>query len=216
MRGAILRLDAWLRRKLDFIEYSSSPTCMIRVVVTAADGEVRLSDGTVVKPGQPIIDLHFWNERVPQTDACHGLGWGRRFGRQLTRSISELAQVIDEHPRLRDAVAIRGRLAFSGARDQDDAQRFAHWFGFEYALAGRPTFARRLHDAAEDIWLLALAWTFNPGSLRTRSMVRRRDDLWISKAALMERYVARSPRQVRSALSSRLPERASAESRDPL
>jgi hypothetical protein len=196
VRGAILRLDAWLRRKQDFIEYSTSPTCILRVVVTEADTEVRLSDGVVVAPGELIIDLHFWNERMPQTTSeCQGLAWGGRFGRQLMRSIAELAHAVGQHPRLCDAVAVRARLSPSGERDQADAERFAHWFGFEYPSARRPPLARRLHDAAEDIWLLMLAWTFNPGSLRTRSIVRRRDDLWISKAGLVERYVASKPRR---------------------
>jgi hypothetical protein len=186
-------IDAWLRGKQDFIEYSASPMCMLRVVISRAESEVTLSEGTVVHPGDPIIDLHFWNERVPQTDANQGLAWGRRFGRQLTHSIAELAAAIDEHPRLRDAVAVRGRLSPSGERDEGDAERFGHRWGFEYADHGRAPLLRRLHDSGEDLWLLALAWTFNPGSLRSRSVVRRRDDLWISRTKLIERYTKQRP-----------------------
>jgi len=68
-------------------------------------------------------------------------------------------------------------------------RRFGSWFGFEEAAEVGPLSAlRRLHDAAEDVWLLALAWTFNPGSLRRRSILRRRDDLWISRAGMIARH----------------------------
>jgi hypothetical protein len=185
----VRRLDAWIRRLQGFIEFSTSPTCMLRVVVIRAEREMRLSDGAVIQPGDAVIDIHFWNERLPKTSAGQGLGWGGRFGRQLRRSFVDLAAAIDADPRLAGAVAVRGRLAFAGARNRDEMRRFGQWFGFEGAeQTGSLPLRRRLHDAAEDIWLLALTWTFNPGCLPTRQMVRRREDLWISKAKLLERY----------------------------
>jgi hypothetical protein len=186
---AVRRLDALIRRHEGFIEFSNSPTCMLRVVVKRADSEIQLSDGSVIHPGEKIIDIHFWNERLPQASACQGLGWGGRFGRALMRSFVDLALAIDVDPRLKDAVAVRGRLAFAGARNPDEMHRFGGWFGFEGADSTGPLpLKRRIHDAAEDLWLLALTWTFNPGSLSTRQMIRRRDDLWISKAKLVARY----------------------------
>ncbi|HEY2707183.1 MAG TPA: hypothetical protein VGI95_03955 [Caulobacteraceae bacterium] len=198
VQGAIRTLDAWLRAKQGFVEYSTSPSCVLRVVVVRADSYVELSDGSVIEPGQTILDIHFWNERMPQSADCPGLGWGGRFGRQLVRSLVDLAQALDADPRLKDAVALRGRLAFSGARDAEDMHRFAHWFGFERASSGHVPLLRRLHDGIEDVWLLALAWTFNPGSLRSRAVLRRRGDLWISKRKLVERYVAHRPRRAAS------------------
>ena len=185
----VRRLDAWVRRRQGFIEFSESPTCMLRVVVTRADRELRLSDGAVIRPGETIIDIHFWNERLPKASACQGLGWGGRFGRALMRSFVDLAAAVDTDPRLAGAVAIRGRLAFANGRNREEMGRFGQWFGFESIEdIGPLPLRRRLHDAAEDLWLLALTWTFNPGSLRSRRMVRRREDLWISKAKLIDRY----------------------------
>jgi hypothetical protein len=188
-QGLIRRLDAWIRRHEGIIEFSASPSCILRVVVTPAETDLKLSDGAVIARGDPIIDLHFWSERLPQTDSAPGLAWGGRFGRQLVRSFVDLAAAIDDDPRLRDAVAIRARLAFAGDRNRDAMHRFAHWFDFEGGEeTGPPPLPRRLHDAAEDVWLVLLTWTFNPGSLRSRRMVRRREDLWISKAKLIDRY----------------------------
>ena len=186
-------LDAWVRRQQGFIEFNDSPTCMLRVVVKRAECELRLSDGAVVLPGEKIIDIHFWNERLPKASACQGLGWGGRFGRALMRSFVDLAAAIDADPRLAGAVAIRGRLAFANGRNREEMGRFGQWFGFESIEESGPLpLGRRLHDAAEDLWLLALTWTFNPGSLPTRKTIRRREDLWISKAKLVDRYIARA------------------------
>jgi hypothetical protein len=194
LRHFVRRLDAWVRRRQGFIEFSESPTCMLRVVVTQADRELRLSDGAVVLPGETIIDIHFWNERLPKASACQGLGWGGRFGRALMRSFVDLAAAIDTDPRLAGAVAIRGRLAFAHGRNREEMGRFGQWFGFEsIEQTGPLPLRRRLHDAAEDLWLLALTWTFNPGSLPTRKTIRRREDLWISKSKLVDRYIARAP-----------------------
>jgi hypothetical protein len=189
IRTLVVGLDEWLRRQYGMLEYSDSPDCMLRVVRRRAECEMTLSDGVVVVRGDPILDLHFWNERIPQTSATQGLGWGGRFGRQLIRSFCDLADAVEHDPRICDAVAIRGRLAFAGARNRDEMRRFGHWFGLETPSDERRLpVGQRLHEAAEDIWLVFLSYAFNPGSLRGRQTVRRRDDLWMSKSALITRY----------------------------
>jgi hypothetical protein len=189
MRDIVSGLDAWLRRSQGFVEFSDNPTCMLRVAPCKAETELRLSDGVVVARGAPILDLHFWNERLPQASDCHGLGWGSRFGRQLIRSLEELAAALDHDARLANAVAIRGRLAFAGARNREESRRFGGWFGLEVAEEEGPVpLVQRLHDAGEDLWLLALTYTFNPGSLRRRAVIRRRDDLWISRQRMIARH----------------------------
>lgn len=191
VRAGVRRLDAWLRSRQGFLEFAASPACILRVVLTRAEHEVRLSDGVAANRGDQILDIHFWNERIPQTSENPGLAWGGRFGRRLMRSLGELAVAVDADPRFAQVAALRARLAFAGERNPDDMRRFGAWFGFEEAQSiGPVSTVRRLHDAAEDVWLLALAWTFNPGSLRARSIVRRRDDLWISRARMSERHGA--------------------------
>jgi hypothetical protein len=191
MRGLVCGLDAWVRRSQGFVEFSDNPTCMLRVAPCTAETELRLSDGVVVARGAPILDLHFWNERLPQAADSHGLGWGRRFGHQLLRSLGDLAVALERDPRLADAVAIRGRLAFAGVRNREENRRFGGWFGMEMAEEEGPIpLVQRLHDAGEDLWLLALTYTFNPGSLHRRAVIRRRDDLWISRERMISRHGA--------------------------
>jgi len=199
-RDLVRALDEWMRRRQSIIEFTDDPNCILRISLEAADRALILADGAAVRLGDPIIEIHFWNERLPQASSAVGLGWGGRFGRRLRRSFDDLAVLIERDPRYLDVVAIRGRLAFAGVRNDADCQRFGAWFGFEVAEETRGvTLRHRLHDIAEDFWLLALTYTFNPGALPGRSLVRRRDDMWISRAGLTQRYGARGRGRRKSA-----------------
>jgi hypothetical protein len=189
-----------MRRRQGITEFTDDPGCILRISLEAADRELRLADGAVVSLGDPIVEIHFWNERLPQASSAIGLGWGGRFGRRLRRSFDNLAATLERDPRYSDVVAVRGRLAFAGVRNDADCQRFGAWFGFEVAEETGPiTLRHRAHDVAEDFWLLALTYTFNPGALHGRSLVRRHDDMWISRAGLTQRYGARREAARRSA-----------------
>ena len=197
-RKLVVGFDHWLSRRAGMLEFSTSPSCMLRVAPTLAQTAITLSDGVAVGRGDPILELHFWNERIPQASATRGLGWGGRFGRQLIRSFGDLAVAVERDPRLADAVALRGRLSFAGARNRDEMRRFARWFALETPVqARRPSLAGRIYDVGEDIWQLALTYAYNPGCLRDRQARRVRDDLWMSRATLLARYGRGSARTLK-------------------
>jgi YkoP domain len=185
----IVGLDASLRRGRGVTEFAGASGTILRVAVIPSDVDARLPSGLVVRKGDPVIELHFANERLPQADDGAGFGWAAKFGRQLVTSFRELAVGVQIDPRLKDAKAVLGRLAFSGERNREDARRFGHRFGFETAQA-QPSVppARRLHDFGEDLWLVGLTWAFNRGSLKGRSVLRLREDLWMSPEELLTRY----------------------------
>jgi hypothetical protein len=196
----VISFDHWLCRRQGMVEFSDSPSCMLRVARGVAGADITLSDGVTVAKGDPILELHFWNERIPQASTTRGLGWGGQFGRRLLRSFGELAVAIERDPRLGDAVAVRGRLSFAGARNRDEMRRFGHWFALETPIqARRPSLAGRLYDVGEDIWQLALSYAYNPGCLRERQVTRVRDELWMSKATLLARHGAKRDAAKRSA-----------------
>jgi hypothetical protein len=182
-------MDSWLRQAQQFIELDDNPNSMIRLTIRVANHSVMLRDGVTLSPGEKFLDIHFLNERIPQSSDLRGLAWAGRFGRMLRRSFAELSAVIDADPRFQGIEAIRGRLAFSNERSRDEMRRFGAWFAFDdLETTVRSSIWERLHDGLEDIWLFALAWAYNPGSLPGRTLVRRRDDLWISRKALVSRY----------------------------
>lgn len=191
-KALVRAIDRRMRRSQGLIEFDAGPDCIIRVSFFGANHRLVLSDGVVVERGAPVLDIHFWNERLPQ--AAPGIAFGGQFGRRLARSFRDLSLAIQSDPRISHAVAVRGRLAFAGARRQDEMRRFGAWFGFE-SVPSRMSLARRLHDTAEDIWLLLLTWTYNPKSLKGRALWRRREDLWISKQRLIRHYERASRRK---------------------
>jgi len=185
----ILRLDDKLKRDRGVTEFAGYARSILCVAVVPAEAAVRLSDGTVVAVGEPLIEIHFAHQRMPQARGGAGIGWGARFGRLLTISFRELAAAVNVDPHLRDAKALRARLAFASERNRGDARRFGARFGLQ--TIEPPTLvsmARRVHDFGEDLWLVALTWVFNPGALKGRSVLRMREDLWMSRNQLIARF----------------------------
>jgi len=193
----ILRLDASLRRERGVIEFAGG-SGILRVALIASDVEARLPSGLVIHKGDPIIELHFANERLPQAGDGAGIGWGAKFGRKLTSAFREPAVGVQIDPRLKDAKAVLGRLAFAGERNRGDTVRFGHRFGFECCeIPAKTPLARQFHDFGEDIWLVGLTWVFNRGSLKGRSVLRLREDLWMSPERLIEFYKPPEPKKPR-------------------
>jgi hypothetical protein len=58
-------LDRWLQRLQGIFEYSHKPDCFFRISFNRLRTEVVLSDGTVGRPGDQVVELHLWNERIP-------------------------------------------------------------------------------------------------------------------------------------------------------
>jgi hypothetical protein len=198
-------MDSWLRHAQQFIELDDNPNSMIRLTIRTTKHSIVLRDGVTLLPGDRFLDIHFLNERIPQSSDLRGLAWAGRFGRMLRQSFGELSAVIDADPRFCGIKAIRGRLAFSSERSREEMRRFGAWFAFDDIEATvPPSLWERWHDALEDIWLFALAWAYNPGSLPSRALIRTREDLWISRKALVSRYG--SPRI--QALAAPLPDGA--------
>jgi hypothetical protein len=195
-----MRLDESLRRERGVVEFAGASGTILRVAVVPSDVDVTLPSGMTIAKGDPVIELHFANERLPQAHHGAGIGWGARFGRLLMTSFRELAQGLQVDPRLKDAKAVLARLAFSGERNRGDTIRFGHRFGFEHSLVcTRVPATRRFHDFGEDLWLVGLTWVFNRGSLKGRSVLRLREDLWMSTDDMIARYgaaVERAPRGV--------------------
>ena len=99
----IFALDRRLQRRQGVFEYSHKPDCIFRAQLSRLCSEVLLSDGTFGRPGDGVIDLHFWNEQIPATPiAGYSLAWGCRFSRSFAQSIRELTRFLMSEPEVRD------------------------------------------------------------------------------------------------------------------
>jgi hypothetical protein len=182
----IFALDSWLRRREGVFEYSYKPDCIFRAQLSRLSSDVLLSDGTFGRPGDRVIDLHFWNEQIPVTPiAGNSLAWGCRFNRSFAKSLRGLAQFLMSKPELSDINIIRANI------NLDPLRRIATRHGFE-AIRAPVNLSRweRVHRFGEDIlyWLLTLAC--NSGRSRPNKFWRCRQPMYLSRRVLDCKHIA--------------------------
>lgn len=190
-RWAILALDILLRNLQGIYEFSQDPDCVLRIAHGRSRGERVLSDGTAVHTGDPIIELHFWNEHIPRMDASGpDLAWGLRFYRRLRRSLVSLAHYTRQAPDLDGVVAFHGELWFTPESGLQQYAGVLRTLGFDFIPRPPPANVwQRLARFFERLYVWALIWAFNPGSLKSKHLLTfERGELWMSRKTLLQRY----------------------------
>jgi hypothetical protein len=186
-------IDSRLRRRLGVIEYAQSSDCVFRIQIIRNAHDLFLKDGTCLRPGDRIIDLHFWNQQVPlMSEAGPTLGWARRMVDGFRRSLQELAQHLAATADTGDIAAVRAVAALgAGARSEKIARILSH-FGFEIVLKQDPppSPAQQIHRLGENILISLIVLAYNGIALRPDTLRRGRVHAYLSRRALDERYGA--------------------------
>ncbi len=186
-------IDALLRRAMRIEQFCSDPRCVIRVRRIIAAHTVRLSDGTVVRAGDPVAELHLWNEHLPRIpDTGPGIAWAVAMRRAYSHSLSQLARHVAEHCEFAEVEAFCAAIAFAGPWSRaGKVARAAARKGFEL-IDPKPSLAADLAALAHGIFILCLIRAFNPAGLRTLKLTRRRYEIWISKRRLVQCHLNRT------------------------
>ena len=216
-----LRIDDHLRRRDHVCEYSSEPRCVFRMQVVGARQDLVLADGTTVRTGDKLINIHLWNEHIPVIPPEGAtFAWGRRMGMAMDFSLRQLADFISCHPELVGITAIRANLAVSTARTTTQLLRVMQHYGFEIVLDDKPvSWRQRLHQWGENVLGLLLLVAVNPAAARISVLSRVRSQVLLSRNNLDRRYGALNPTlrepvsSTQSARSQSAPLRVSAASR---
>lgn len=188
-RRLVSRLDAALRWFYDVQEFTEEPGCVLRIAPGRTALDVRLADGSCVRRGSEVLELHLWNEHLLPKAQAAGLGRTSARRRQFETSLRELAAHLHADPSLGRIAALWGRAAFVPQNRIPQLLRAARSLGFETVEATTtPAWPTRLHDFCENFLLWALAWTFNPDMLRRQGVRRKRLELWMSREVLLARY----------------------------
>lgn len=187
---AVFGLDRWLRQRQGVYEYSDDPLCLFRVQRTAAECDVLLGDGTHIRQGAPVLDLHLWNEHVPPLGPTgFSIVWAREATRRVELSMYGLARHLKWTRALDDIVALRGDMRLGTAEQSGQLARIAARYGFEPAGAASEQFsAGTLKRFAENIFICLLVMAANPAALRAPVLRRGRKLVYLSRAALETRY----------------------------
>ena len=193
LRRAISGVDGYLSSCCGVKPYSGDERCLLRYAAIPSPGAYRLSDGTAVRPGDGVIDLHLWNEHIPPVPkAGPDLAWARLLARRMDHSLALLAAAAATHPELRGAKAVRARTNFVGwGRPSESLSRLIGRFGFEDVDEGAASLPARVHDALENVLIGALTWTHNPEALRRDKLIRQRRPVWMSTDLLRRRHSGR-------------------------
>jgi hypothetical protein len=195
---AVFGFDRWLRQRQGVYEYSDDPRCFFRVQRMTAERDVTLDDGTRIRRGTPLLNLHLWNEHVPPFGPNgFGIAWAREATRRVELSMYELARHLKWTRALDDIVAVRGDMRLGTAEQSDQLARIAARFGFEAAGAD---YEQLTHGAlkrfAENVFICMLVLASNPTALRLPVLRRDRKLVYFSRATLETRYARAESRQI--------------------
>jgi hypothetical protein len=188
--GIVRRVDAALRYHYGIREFTDDPLCILRLSREKAWRGLLLSDGTPIAAGEPVGELHFWSEHMPVFgDTGPDLGWAVETCRRLRRSFVLLAGALGSDPGWRGLRAVFARWAFAGAFDATHQRRLIEEFGLDIFAPDR-TIAHRIHDLMQDFLLWGMLRAFNPEALHSHGFFRSRQELWISRPAMLARFGA--------------------------
>jgi hypothetical protein len=183
-RRSIYALDAHLRRRHGIFEFTDQADCILRVACAPAPRALVLSDGTSIRQGDPLLDLHLWNEHVP-TIPPGGitLGWAATAARRARASLRTLAAAA-ENGDLPAFVALRGCLRF------DSRLLEAPFAGCGFDTIADPPASpgQWLHDLGESCLTGLLLWAFNPAGVGHARLSRARRYAWMSRTRLKTRH----------------------------
>lgn len=186
MRALVRALDRFLCRATGVFEFCDDPECLLRLQRARAPHDLSLSDGTRVRAGAPVLMLHLWNEHLPHPTANGpDLRWAARVHRMLMRSLREVARWLVEQEG-EQAEAVGGITVLALSADDRPTPLIRH-LGFDIFPYRRAL--GRFGEFWENFYPWAIMWTFNPLSLRGRSLFRlRRAEIWMSREAFLRRY----------------------------
>jgi len=62
---AVRGVDAILRHRQGIEEFTDDRHCIFRISTETAGRAAILSDGAAIRPGDPLVQIHYWNEHMP-------------------------------------------------------------------------------------------------------------------------------------------------------
>ncbi|MCL6499126.1 MAG: hypothetical protein K6U07_03760 [Firmicutes bacterium] len=171
------RFERWWARRYGVFDYA--PGSVLRLQLHPYTGpEVELSDGTVVRPGDPVAEVHVDSAQVARLhqEAEDPRRVGLQFARRLTDAFTALAAYFRDNPHVAAVAVFGNTLYWQGAERlgwevRDLPPGFHRWF--------------------LNVWLRFLVWYYHPlGTRRTagRARLARVRQIWMSRSRLLQLY----------------------------
>jgi hypothetical protein len=189
LEAMLAALDDRLRLRHGVIEYTNSSECLFRIQLVASNESYVLSDGTCIRRGDRVANLHVWNEQFP-CFAGKGptLAWARRVNQAFELSLQELAGFLDGRCDFDDVVAICANMSLEPAERSAQLVRFVGRFGFERIAVSSRSFRQQMHWFGENILISMIVLARNAAALRADTLRRDRTLVFLSRRELRRRY----------------------------
>jgi hypothetical protein len=188
--SSVFWLDDWLRYWQEVYEYSEHPACIFRIQRGAAEVDVKLAGSVRVRRGDPVLNLHLWNEHLPAMDPG-GLdfAWARLIGREIAMSLARLADHMAQDPSYDNIVALRAEMRFGAAEQNMRIVRLSARYGFESVSKPDAEKVGAVRELGENALALLLALAANTGAARFSALKNDCALIYMSRATLDHRYL---------------------------
>jgi hypothetical protein len=193
--SSVFWLDDWLRERQRVYEYSDRLDCLFRIQRAQAEAHVKLAGGACVRRGDPVLNLHLWNEHMPAMDPSRmDLQWARLIGRQIGTSLEGLAAHMAHDPSYDDIVALRAEMRFGTAEQNVRIVRLSTRFGFESARWPDGEKGGAIRELGENALGLMLTIAANPSAARISALKHDCALIYMSRANLDRYHPRRNPK----------------------
>lgn len=184
---AVRGVDALLRHRLGIQEFTDDEQCIFRIAVEPAGRHLVLSDGTAIAAADRVLQLHFWNEHLPNMgSAGPDAAWAALMKRRIRRSLASVAALVERERQYHAVRALHGSPPFASRIGAAQMVRTARRFGFDVVQPEAPPELReRVHEMFDSMLMWGMAYAFNPAALRSKGLLRHRHQLWISREKLL-------------------------------
>lgn len=164
-------------------------TRIFRIHNAEASEALQLSPQVQIRPGDPVVHLHLWNEHMPPIGPDGPtLKWAMRLSRQLAFSLMELSRHLARTPELKPVRAVCGEMTVAWPRQTQVLARIVKHLGFTVLPGPTPSLRERFHRGGENILTLLIVSTSNPGALRGGIFSRGHIRMCMPRAVLDRRY----------------------------
>ena len=188
VQASIFQLDRVLRRWQGIYEFCKADDCLLRVAISRAKKPLALPDGSEIRPGDEIIEIHWWNEHVARLVADKpALARAKCLLALVQHSFEQLAQYLVTAPEAKNVRFVHGNAVLPMRSRRNEIAVRVQQYGFWVVQPG-VGFLERLHDYFEKYLVWALLWAFHHHKPEMKAHTLRRVDLWTTRAEFLASY----------------------------